>query len=56
MVAHMTKNGRCLLFRPRDHAQRSQTSSEIMMMQKVPTSLFLEMTQEVVRLNAGRVT
>ncbi len=53
MAAHMTKNGRCLLFRPLAHANRCQNSSEILMMQKVPIPLFLEMVQEVVRLNAG---
>lgn len=52
LAAHMAKDGRCLLFRPKDHAARNRRSSEILLMEVVPESLFLEMVREVVLNNS----
>lgn len=55
LTAHLTKDGRCLLFRPRDHIARARISSEILSMEVVPESLFMEAVKEVVKKNAAYI-
>lgn len=51
MKAHKSADGRPLLFRPRDNAQRLNRSAARLAMPIVPESMFLEGLRELVRLD-----
>lgn len=53
MVAHMTKDRRCLLFRAKENAKRAEKSSQVLCMEPVPKKLFLEGIKAAVKLNAA---
>lgn len=55
LAAHATKDGRCLLFRPKENALRAESSSKIICMETVPSSLFQDCVCEAVRQNAAYV-
>jgi branched-chain amino acid aminotransferase len=51
MKAHKSPDGRPLLFRPRENAQRLQRSAARLAMPAVPESMFLDGLRELVRLD-----
>ena len=55
LKAQRTKNGKVLLFRPEENAKRMQDSAARLMMQEVPTELFLKGVNEAVKANIDYV-
>ncbi len=51
MKAYRGKDGRVRLFRAKDNAERLQQTARGILMAEVPTDLFIEMCETVVRLN-----
>lgn len=51
LVAQETRDGRCLLFRPKDHARRAKNSAKILCMPPFPTESFVKACKMVVAIN-----
>ena len=51
LKAYRCKDGKVRIFRPEENAARMQSTSRGIMMPEVPTDLFIEMVEKVVRLN-----
>ena len=51
LKAYRCKDGKVRIFRPEENAARMQSPSRGIMMPEVPTDLFIEMVEKVVRLN-----
>lgn len=52
LKAYRGKDGKVRLFRPEENAARMQSTSRGILMPELPTSLFIEMVEKVVKLNA----
>ncbi len=55
LKAYRCPDGKIRLFRPEENAARLQTTSRGIVMPEVPTDLFIEMTEQAVRLNVEYV-
>jgi branched-chain amino acid aminotransferase len=52
LKAYRGKDGKVRLFRPEENAARMQSTSRGILMPEMPTELFIEMVEKVVKLNA----
>ena len=55
LKAQRTDDGRVLIFRPRDHAERLQRSARRLSLPPYPTDLFVEAAESLVRANASHL-
>ncbi|WP_193437785.1 aminotransferase class IV, partial [Streptococcus suis] len=55
LKAYRTKEGKLQLFRPDQNAERLQRTADRLLMEPVPTDLFIKACKEVVKANADYV-